>query len=108
MTIEDYCKQLHPGQWFSFDGKKTLDNLVLTDFGKSKGYSPPTQAEFDAWKAGQEDKEAEREKKEIKRQQYREEIKNNPPPNSMPGLAGRVEKLEIAMGLREPDISDME
>lgn len=61
MTIEQYCTQLHPGQWFGFEGEKTLDNLILTDFGKEKGHTLPTQAEFEDWKAEQEAKAKEQE-----------------------------------------------
>lgn len=104
MTIEDYLAQLHPGQWFSFDGEKTLEKAVLTDFGKKKGYTLPTQADFDAWKAAQEQKETERQQKVQKRREAKERIKGSPPPNSMPGLAERVKDLEIATGIKDPEL----
>ena len=51
-TVEQYCTQLHTGQWFCFhDPKnKSLDTLQLTDYGKEQGYDLPTKQEFADWK----------------------------------------------------------
>lgn len=57
MDIEEYCTQLHSGQWFTFQDPKTgktkeksLDTLRLTEYGEKKGYKLPTKEEFEAWK----------------------------------------------------------
>lgn len=50
-----------------------------------------------------------RRKKEKRREEIKEELKTaGPPEHSIPAIIQRLEKVEIASGLREPDISDME